>query len=62
MKCKIKCNTLSSLTVITKDNKCLPYVVDDGISLEELNTYFTNEYKENLDKVILGQTFGHLHR
>ena len=58
----MKCDILSSCTVITKDNKCLPYVIEEGITLEELNDYFTNEYKENLDRVILCQTFGYLHK
>ena len=62
MKDKIKCSTLTSCTVITKDNKCLPYVLEDGITLEELNTYFTNQYKENLDRVVFGQTFGYIHK
>ena len=58
----MKCDTLSSCIVITKDNKCLPYVIENGISLKELNIYFTNQYKENLDRIILGQTFGYLHK
>ena len=58
----MKCDILSSCAVITKDGKCLHYVIQDGISLKELNTYFTNEYKENLDRVVFGQTFGYLHK
>lgn len=58
----MKCDILSSCTVITKDDKYLHYVIQDNISLEELNNYFTNVYKENLDRVVLGQTFGYLHK
>lgn len=58
----MKCNILSSCTVITKDDKYMHYVIEDGISLEELNTYFTNQYKENLDRVVFGQNFGYLHK
>lgn len=58
----MKCDILSSYTIITKDDKHMHYVIENGISLEELNTYFTNQYKENLDRVILGQTFGYLHK
>ena len=58
----MKCDILSSCTVITKDDKYLHYVIEDGISLEELNTYFTNQYKENLNRVVFGQTFGYLHK
>ena len=58
----MKCEILSSCTVITKDDKYFHYVIENGISLKELNNYFTNEYKENLDKIILCQTFGYLHK
>lgn len=58
----MKCDILSSCTIVTKDDKYLHYVIENGISLEELNTYFTNQYKENLDSVVLGQTFGYLHK
>lgn len=58
----MKCDILSSCTVVTKDDKYLHYVIDNDISLEELNTYFTNQYKENLDRVVFGQTFGYLHK
>lgn len=58
----MKLDILSSCTVITKEGRQFDYVIQNGISLEELNIYFTNEYKENLDKVILGQTFGYLHK
>lgn len=57
----MKCDILTSCVIITKDDKYQHYVIEDGISLKELNIYFTNKYKENLDKVILGQTFGYLH-
>lgn len=58
----MKVDILSSCTVITKDGKCLNYIIENGITLEELNTYFVNEYKENLYRVVLGQTFGYLHK
>ena len=58
----MKCDILNSCTVITKDDKHFHYVIENGINLEELNAYFTNEYKENLDRVVFGQTFGYLHK
>lgn len=58
----MKCNILTSCTVVTKNDKFLHYVIEDGITLEELNTYFTNEYGENLDRVVFGQNFGYLHK
>ena len=58
----MKCDILSSFTVVTKDDKYMHYVIENGISLEELNIYLTNEYKENLDRVVLGQSFGYLHK
>ena len=58
----MKCDILTSCTIVTKDDKYQHYVIEDGISLEELNTYFTNVYKENLDRVVLGETFGYLHK
>ena len=58
----MKCDILSSLIIITKDNKYYHYVIENGISLEELNIYFTNKYKENFDRIILCKTFGYLHK
>ena len=58
----MKCDILTSCTVVTKDDSHLYYVIENGISLEELNTYFTNIYKENLDRVVFGETVGYLHK
>lgn len=58
----MKCTILSTCVVVTKDYKHQHYVIDDSISFEELNTYFTNKYGENLDSVVFGQNFGYLHK
>lgn len=58
----MKCDVLTSCVVVTKNDRYQHYVIENGISLEELNTYFTNKYGENLDRVVFGQIFGYLHK